>query len=66
MKQKFNRKFTSAIVSNFLYSNSRMVGNVGLRIGVSIVLELVVLETSFDSNECADAENVNCRLFGTI
>lgn len=42
-----------------------MNGNGELKIGVSIELELVVLDTSLDSNECVD-ENVNRRLFGTI
>lgn len=46
-------------------SCSRIVGNCGLKIGESIELELVVLEISFESNECVD-ENVNKRLFGTI
>lgn len=57
--------FTSDGKSVFLISCSRIVGNCGLKIGVSIELELVVLDTSLDSNECDD-ENVNRRLFGTI
>lgn len=56
----------SAYWSCFFVSLSRIKANAGLWIGVSIELELVVVDISFDIIECVDAENVKWRLVGTI
>lgn len=63
--------FTS-VEGSLFFGSSRMTDNCGLvyrlKIGVSIELELFVLNTSLDSIECIECvdENVNRGLFDTI